>query len=71
MRIYTRDQLLVSGYLDDELIHFIVNHWPSRRGGEEKSSSKREKAAYLNTQIIEKIKLYRPKSKSDNYGRFK
>lgn len=29
--IYTRDQLLVSGYLDDELIHIIVNHWPSRR----------------------------------------
>ena len=56
-RIYTRDQLLVSGYLDDELIHIIVNHWPSRRGGEEKSRSKREKAAYLNTQIIEKIKL--------------
>ena len=43
MRIYTRDQLLVSGYLDDELIHVIVNHWPSRRGGEEKSRSFREK----------------------------
>jgi exonuclease III len=57
IRIYTRDQLLVSGYLDDELIHIIVNHWPSRRGGEEKSRFKREKAAYLNTQIIEKIKL--------------
>jgi len=63
MRIYTRDQLLVSGYLDDELIHVIVNHWPSRRGGEEKSRSKREKAAYLNTQIIEKIKLSDPNPK--------
>ncbi len=56
-RIYTRDQLLVSGYLDDELVHIIVNHWPSRRGGEEKSRYKREKAAYLNTQIIEKIRM--------------
>ena len=56
-RVFTRDQLLVSGYLDDELIHIIVNHWPSRRGGEEKSRFKREKAAYLNTQIIEQIKL--------------
>jgi len=56
MRIYTRDQLLVSGYLDDEFIHVIVNHWPSRRGGGEKSSHKREKAAFVNTQIIEKIK---------------
>ncbi|MFD0761376.1 endonuclease/exonuclease/phosphatase family protein [Lutibacter aestuarii] len=63
VRIYTRDQLLVSGYLDDELIHIIVNHWPSRRGGEEKSSIKREKAAYLNTQIIEKIKLTDPNPK--------
>lgn len=55
-RIYTRDQLLVSGYLDDELVHIIVNHWPSRRGGEEKSRYKREKAAYLTTQIIAKIR---------------
>jgi exonuclease III len=62
-RIFTRDQLLVSGYLDNELIHIIVNHWPSRRGGEEKSRSKREKAAYLNTQIIEKIKLTDPNPK--------
>ncbi|SDW19252.1 Endonuclease/Exonuclease/phosphatase family protein [Lutibacter oricola] len=63
MRIYTRDQLLVSGYLDNELVHIIVNHWPSRRGGEKKSRSKREKAAYLNTQIIEKIKLSDPNPK--------
>ncbi|PHS53334.1 MAG: endonuclease [Lutibacter sp.] len=63
IRIYTRDQLLVSGYLDNELIHIIVNHWPSRRGGEEKSRFKREKAAYLNTQIIEKIKLRDPNPK--------
>lgn len=56
IRIFTRDQLLVSGYLDDELIHIIVNHWPSRRGGEEKSSYKREKAAYVTTQIIDQIR---------------
>lgn len=62
-RIYTRDQLLVSGYLDDELIHVIVNHWPSRRGGEEKSSHKREKAAYLNTQIIAKVRENDPNAK--------
>lgn len=62
-RIYTRDQLLVSGYLDDELIHIIVNHWPSRRGGEAKSRPNREKAAYLNTQIIEEIKITDPNPK--------
>lgn len=53
---YTRDQLLVSGYLDGELVHFIVNHWPSRRGGERKSSPKREKAAKLNLKIIKDVK---------------
>jgi hypothetical protein len=63
MRIYTRDQLLVSGYLDDELIHVIINHWPSRRGGEKKSRPFREKAAYLNKQIIDKIKLSDPNPK--------
>ncbi len=63
IRIYTRDQLLVSGYLNDELIHIIVNHWPSRRGGEEKSSYKREKAAYVTTQIIDKIRNNDPNAK--------
>lgn len=62
-RIFTRDQLLVSGYLDDELIHIIVNHWPSRRGGEEKSRHKREKAAYLTTQIIAKVRENDPDAK--------
>lgn len=54
--VYTRDQLLVSGYLDDELIHIIVNHWPSRSGGEAKSRALREKAAYQNTKIIAQIR---------------
>lgn len=62
-RVYTRDQLLVSGYLDDEMVHVIVNHWPSRRGGEAKSSPSREKAAYLNTQIIKKIRETDAKAK--------
>lgn len=55
-KVYTRDQLLVSGYLDDELIHLIVNHWPSRSGGEAKSRPLREKAALQNTKIIEQIR---------------
>ncbi len=55
-RVYTRDQLLVSGILDGELIHIIVNHWPSRSGGEKKSRPKREKAAWLTGQIIDDIK---------------
>ena len=62
-KIYTRDILLVSGYLDDELIHVIVNHWPSRRGGERKTRPLREKAAYTVKQIIEKIKESDPNPK--------
>ncbi|RDK88714.1 endonuclease/exonuclease/phosphatase family protein [Marinirhabdus gelatinilytica] len=54
-RIYTRDQLLVSGMLDGEKMHFIVNHWPSRSGGEARSRSKREKAAKLNRRIIDSL----------------
>jgi hypothetical protein len=55
-KVFTRDQLLVSGYLDDEFIHIIVNHWPSRSGGEAKSRPLREKAAYQNLKIIKKIR---------------
>jgi len=55
-KVKTRDILWVNGYLDNEEINIIVNHWPSRRGGEAKSSPLREKAAYKVTQIIEKIR---------------
>lgn len=54
-RIYTRDQLLVSGMLDGEKIHIIVNHWPSRSGGEERSRPKRVKAAKLNKRLIDSL----------------
>lgn len=57
-KIKTRSQLLVSGHLDDELIHVIVNHWPSRRGGEQKSRPLREKAAYQNLKIIEQLEWH-------------
>ena len=36
-RVFTRDQLLVTGFLDGEEINIIVNHWPSRSGGEKKA----------------------------------
>ena len=54
-RDYTRDQLLVSGYLEGDLIHLIVNHWPSRSGGEARSRSKREAAAALNKRLIDSL----------------
>lgn len=51
----TRDQLLVSGYLMGEKIHIIVNHWPSRLGGEEASRPKRNAAATLTRHIADSI----------------
>lgn len=42
---FTRDILYVTGWLAGERIHVYVNHWPSRRGGEERSSPAREQAA--------------------------
>lgn len=55
-KIKTRDILWVNGFLDNEEINIIVNHWPSRRGGEVKTRPSREKAAFKVTQIIEKIR---------------
>lgn len=62
-RIKTRDQILMSGILDGEEMHFIVNHWPSRRGGEKKSAPLREKAAALNLKIIDSLQQINPNAK--------
>ncbi len=52
---YTRDQLLVSGFLDGEQIYFIVNHWPSRYGGEKRSRPLRNAAADLCRSITDSL----------------
>lgn len=62
-RVYTRDQLLVTGKLDGEMIHVIVNHWPSRRGGEARSRPKRVAAAKLNKRIIDSLQSIDPYAK--------
>ncbi len=67
-RIYTRDQLLVTGLLDGEEMHFIVNHWPSRSGGEKKSSPNREAAAALNKKIIDSLYNINPNAKVFTMG---
>jgi len=62
-RVFTRDQLLVSGKLDGDLIYIIVNHWPSRSGGEARSRSKRVGAAKLNKRIIDSLQSINPYAK--------
>ncbi|KOS06909.1 endonuclease [Flavobacterium akiainvivens] len=67
-RIYTRDQLLVTGMLDGEEVSFIVNHWPSRSGGEKKSSPNREAAAALNKKTIDSLYTINPNLKLITMG---
>ncbi|MBP6181774.1 endonuclease/exonuclease/phosphatase family protein [Flavobacterium sp.] len=67
-RIYTRDQLLVTGFLDGEEINIIVNHWPSRSGGEKKSSPFREAAGTLNRKIIDSLQRINPNTKVITLG---
>ncbi|MBU2940886.1 endonuclease/exonuclease/phosphatase family protein [Lacinutrix sp. C3R15] len=62
-RIYTRDQLLVSGKLEGEMIHVIVNHWPSRSGGEAKSRPKRVAAAKLTKRLLDSLQSIDPYAK--------
>ena len=68
-QIFTRDQLLVTGYLDGELIHIIVNHWPSKRGGS-RSIPYRKKAAALNLKIMSEIRTKEPNAKIITMGDF-
>lgn len=69
-RDYTRDQLLVTGQLEGETLHFIVNHWPSRSGGEERSRPKRLAAAALNKKIIDSLLNIDNKAKIFTMGDF-
>tara|TARA_B100000768_G_scaffold23128_1_gene20733 strand:+ start:1402 stop:2445 length:1044 start_codon:yes stop_codon:yes gene_type:complete len=69
-RDYTRDHLLVSGYLDKDPIHFIVNHWPSRSGGQMRSEPARILAGKLNKKIIDSILKSNPKANIISMGDF-
>jgi len=54
---YTRDILLVSGELDGDPMHFLVNHWPSRSGGEKRSEPGRAKAAQVAKTIVDSLNV--------------
>ena len=59
----SRDQLVVSGYLLNEKVHVIVNHWPSRYGGEVASAPLRNAAAALSKQIADSLYQQDPNAK--------
>lgn len=54
-RFRTRDQMVVTGKLGGRRISVIVNHWPSRLGGQEQSSYLREAAAALSKHIADSV----------------
>ena len=56
----TRDVLLVKGYLDQQLVYILVNHWPSRRGGEIITKPYRLQTAQLNKHIVDSLRSFHP-----------
>ncbi|GAA0714046.1 endonuclease [Aquimarina litoralis] len=69
-RDFTRDILWVTGELQNEEIHILVNHWPSRRDGAELTAYKRIAAAEKNREIIHQITEKDPNAKIIIMGDF-
>ncbi len=53
--IFTRDQLLVEGDLMGNPIYILVNHWPSRSGGKQRSEGRRLNAAKVTKRLTDSI----------------
>ncbi len=62
-RIYTRDILYVAGLLDGEPLHVLVNHWPSRRGGEAATQPYRNAAALICKNVKDSLLQIDPNAK--------
>ncbi|RMA65837.1 endonuclease/exonuclease/phosphatase family protein [Ulvibacter antarcticus] len=52
---FTRDILYVKGLLDNEEVHILVNHWPSRRAGVEKTNHRRLAVSAKNKELTKQI----------------
>ena len=60
----TRDQLLLVGVLEQtDTLYLIVNHWPSKRGGEASSAPLRMAAAKLTRSIVDSLQNQNPNAK--------
>lgn len=66
----TRDQLLLTGNLLGERMHFIVGHWPSRVGGEARSRPGRIAKADIARAVIDSIQAAEPGAKVFIMGDF-
>ncbi len=61
--LFTRDILYVEGELNQERIHILVNHWPSRRGGERASRPLRNLVADSCKAIVNSLEKEDPDAK--------
>lgn len=59
----SRDNLVVTGLLDGDKITFIVNHWPSRRGGEKRSLPGRVHAAKMCRNVVDSLQKLNAETK--------
>lgn len=69
-RDFTRDILHVKGILENQVVHILVNHWPSRRAGAIETSYKRVVAAKKNKDVIAEITKEDPEAKVVLMGDF-
>ena len=69
-REYTRDIVVMTGFLDNEKVAFFLNHWPSRRGGEAASLPKRNAAAAILKQQMDSVQALDPSTKMFAMGDF-
>ncbi len=59
----TRDILYVCGILSGDTVHLLVNHWPSKSGGEARSAPGRRLAASVDKELIDSLLKVNPNSK--------
>ena len=59
----TRFVLHISGVLAGDTVHILVNHWPSKMGGESATKQKREIAAGVDKRIIDSLMAINPATK--------
>ena len=66
----TRDILYVKGLLDNEWVHVLVNHWPSRRGGSRASIKRRFWASEVLKSFIDSLQKEDPAANIITMGDF-
>lgn len=60
---YTRDVLYVTGMIESDTVHIMVNHWPSRRGGESASQPYRAAAAQICRDVSDSLLNLNPEAR--------